>query len=105
MIGIVDPDENLPEAIVGTQRGDIVSIAARGTSSLLYHLDRGPIEAPLMFADLENDGTQELLVLTADGNLPALALHVASPPIVARSRGSARNDGVIPAVDLRWKLP
>lgn len=105
VVGIIDPEENLPEAIVGTQRGDVVSISARGTSSLLYHLDRGAIEASPMFTDIEKDGTQELLVLTGDGHLVALALHVASPPTVRRARGSAGNDGVLPAVDLHWKLP
>lgn len=104
VIGVVDPDEGVIEAVVGTQRGDVVSFAANGSASLLYHL-ASAIEAPMTFADIEGDGTQELLVLTKDGNLTALALHVATAPVVARARGSAHNDGVLPATDLGWKLP
>lgn len=104
VVGVVDPDEGVVEAVVGTQRGDVVSFAANGTASLLYHLPSA-IEAPMMFADLEGDGTQELLVLTKDGNVTALALHVANAPVLGRARGSARNDGVLVATDLGWKLP
>jgi outer membrane protein assembly factor BamB len=104
VLGTVDPETAAVEAVVGTERGDVVAFDARGGTSLLYHLASG-IQAPLMFADIENDGTQELLAWTADGTLTALALHVAVPPVHGRARGSARNDGVLPAIDLGWKLP
>jgi outer membrane protein assembly factor BamB len=104
IVGKADQESEGLEALVGTERGDIVAFDAAGHFSHVYQV-QGAVTAPLMFADLECDGTEELLVLDRTGTLTALALHVAFPPLLARARGSHANDGVLPAADLGWRLP
>lgn len=102
VLGTVEPDNGV-EAVIGTAEGDVLSYDATGGYAFMYRLKTG-VTAPITFADLKGDGTQNLLVLSADGNLTALALKVAVPPFAGRSRGSVKNDGVVPPVDLGWQL-
>lgn len=92
------------EGIVGTDRGDVYSFNAKGGASFLYRLD-GAIAAPALFADIGQNGVQELIVATREGKLTALAIHTAVPPLAGVPRGDSRhNDGVLPAIDLGWRL-
>ncbi len=104
VIGKADHASEGLEALVGTERGDVVALDATGHISHVYRV-QAAVTAPLMFADLECDGTQELLVLDRTGMLTALALHVAASPLLPRARGSHGNDGVMPTADLAWRLP
>lgn len=101
-IGVTDPEATGVEAVVGTERGEVFAIDAFGAFARLHRLSAA-VTAPIMFTDADSNGTQELLVLTRDGRLTALALHAAIPPAASRARGSAHNDGVMPAVNLGWR--
>lgn len=93
------------EAAMGTRSGDVIALDAAGGFTLLYHV-AGSIEAPLLIADIEGNGLQELVLATASGALTALAIHSPTPPLMGRARGaSLRNDGVLPPIDLGWRLP
>jgi outer membrane protein assembly factor BamB len=92
------------EGIVGTESGDVYSFDAAGRASFLYRLG-GAIAAPGLVADIGGNGIEELVIATREGKLTALAIHAALPPLVGVARGNARhNDGVLPAIDLGWRL-
>lgn len=92
------------EGILGTESGDVYSFDATGGASFLYRVD-GAIAASGLVADIGGNGIEELVVATRDGKLMALAIHAAVPPLAGVARGSSRhNDGVLPAIDLGWRL-
>jgi len=103
VLGVLEPESMLVEAVVGTQKGDVVAFDATGGVNFLYKLD-GAIEASAMIADLDGDGLRELVVATADGKLVSLALGASTPPVLSRARGDLRNTGVMAPVDLAWQL-
>jgi outer membrane protein assembly factor BamB len=105
VLGAIESGTTFVEAIVGTTLGDVVAFDAAGGMSFLYHVD-GAIEAPLLIADIASNGLQQLVVATRDGKLTALAIDTPRPPVLGRARGnSLRNDGVLPPIDLGWRLP
>ncbi|MBS2019548.1 MAG: PQQ-binding-like beta-propeller repeat protein [Deltaproteobacteria bacterium] len=105
VLGIIARDTSMVEAVLGTSTGDVVSFDAAGGMALLQHVD-GAIEASPLIADIQGNGLQELVVVTREGELTALGIHAHRPPLVSRGRGSSPwNDGVLPPIDLGWKLP
>lgn len=97
----LDPD-GTPDAIVGTEIGDVVAIDAIGGRTFLANV-RGAIVAPLFVTDVDGDGARELIVVTKDGALQCWSTGVADVPVIGRYRGNAMtNAGAIGTVDLGW---
>lgn len=93
-----------PDAIVGTEMGDVVALNALGERTWLAHVG-GEIEASPLLADTDGDGTFELIIASNDGHLTCYATGVASKPLVLRFRGdSPHNDGQLGALDMGWNL-
>lgn len=105
VLGTLETGTDDIEAVLGTERGDVVSFDATGGVSFLYGMG-APIEASPFIADVDGDGTQDLVVVTTGGKLVSMSLHATKAPLVGRGRGpSPHNTGVLPAIDLGWKLP
>lgn len=93
-----------PEAIVGTEAGDLVAIDASGEEKFLFAL-KEPISASALLGDVDGDGVLDIVVVTKGGSLTALSTGVASPPLLGRARGnSGANDGVVRGAPLGWHL-
>jgi hypothetical protein len=104
VVAELDKDD-APEAIVGTEAGELVAVDALGQRTLLGHL-AAPSHASPLLADVDADGLLEILVGTDDGNLACLGLGAPAPALVHRFRGdSPRNTGRIGAVTLGWVPP
>lgn len=104
VLGTVRATGNRVEAVVGTDNGEVYSFDAAGGASYLYRLE-GSLAAPALLADIENNGIVELVVATREGRLVALGIHASVPPFAGVPRGTSRhNDGVLPPIDLEWKL-
>lgn len=96
-------NDGKPEAILGTEAGELVALTADGGRALLAKLG-GPIEAPAMLADTDGDGTYELLVASNDGKLTCFETGSTKKPFISRFRGeSLHNTGVIGATKLGWQ--
>ncbi|EYF00099.1 Hypothetical protein CAP_1364 [Chondromyces apiculatus DSM 436] len=90
------------EALVGTERGKLVALHADGGRAELLGLPKG-IEATPMLADVDRNGTYELLVAANDGVLRCYETGSTARPLVSRFRGeSAHNRGDLGHVPLRW---
>ncbi|MEO6575347.1 MAG: VCBS repeat-containing protein, partial [Polyangiaceae bacterium] len=97
--------DGIPEAIVGTEAGQLVALGKNGARTQLANL-KGAIEAPAMLADTDGDGTYELLVASNDGMLTCFSTGSLAKPVVSRFRGeSPQNRGALGAVKLvGWAL-
>ena len=101
---IVDLDDRGSwEAVIGTEAGELLSIQPSGERMLLAKLG-GSIESPVLVADVDRDGTYEILVASNDGLLTCLATSSKTKPLVPRFRGETPdNRGNLGAIDLRWR--
>ena len=98
----LDGDGRL-EAIVGTEKGKLVSLGPDGSYAELAQL-AGPIEATAMVTDVDGDGSQELLVASNDGLLTCFETGSRSQPWLARFRGNdPKNRGELGRVTLGWR--
>ncbi len=101
--GVTDlDDDGTLEAIAGTEQGALVALRADGGYARLAQLGGG-IEAPALLADVEGDGTFELLVASNDGLLTCFSTGSRARPTIPRFRGeSAHNRGDLGRVSLGW---
>jgi outer membrane protein assembly factor BamB len=103
VIADVDGD-GVPEAVVGTEAGELLALGASGGRVLLAKLG-GAIEASAMVVDVDGDGTYEILVASNDGMLTCLSTPSRTKPLVSRFRGdSPDNRGGLGAVPLGWQF-
>jgi len=94
--------EGSADAVVGTERGDLVALDGVGGFTFLAALG-APVDASALVADFEPDGARDLVVVTRDGTLRAFATSATAAPLVARYRGdSGHNRGVVRASPLAW---
>lgn len=95
--------DGVPEAVVGTEARSIVSVRADGGYARLATLG-GPVEAPAMLADVDGNGTWELLVASNDGMLTCFETGSRARPEVPRFRGAdPHNTGQLGAMRLGWR--
>ena len=94
-------DDQMWDAIVGTETGELLALRADGTRTSLGKF--GPIEAPALIADVDGDGTYEILVASNDGMLTCLSTGSRTKPLVPRFRGETPdNRGLLGAIPLGW---
>lgn len=97
-------DDGVWDAIVGTEVGEVLAVRGDGTKSLLAKLPGG-VEASALVADVDGDGTYELLVASNDGFLSCFATGSKTMPLVPRFRGAtADNRGALGAVPIGWAV-
>ncbi len=97
-------DDGLWDAVVGTEVGELLAVRGDGTKSLLAKLGGG-IEASALVADVDADGTYELLVASNDGLLTCFATGSKTRPLVPRFRGATPdNRGSLGAIPLGWAV-
>lgn len=96
---------NSPEAIVGTEAGQLLSLSLNGARTVLATL-KGPIEASAMLADTDGDGKYEILVASNDGLLTCFSTLSPATPYLSRFRGeSPQNRGGLKSAKLAgWAL-
>ena len=105
VLGSVRATGGRVEGVLGTENGEVYSFDAAGGASFLYRIDGGSIAATALLADIGQNGIEELVVSTREGKLIALGIHASVPPLAGVPRGSSRrNDGVLPPIDLEWRL-
>lgn len=96
-------NRGLWDAVLGTEAGELLAIDPAGKRTLLAKLG-GPIEAPALVADVDRDGTYEILVASNDGLLTCFSTSSKTKPLVSRFRGEAPdNRGNLGAIPLHWK--
>lgn len=96
-------NDGQPDAILGTEAGDLLRLKPSGARIRLMHLG-GAIEASAMLADVDGDGQYELLVASNDGLLTCFATPSRAKPTVGRFRGpTPDNRGDLGALDFGWK--
>lgn len=92
------------EALLGTEAGKVLALHADGGRAELAVV-RGGVEATPMLADVDADGTYELLVAAGDGTLHCFTTGSTARPLIPRFRGeSPHNRGEYAGVKLGWKL-
>ncbi len=85
--------DGVPEAIWVTEAGKLVSVTAAGQRAELAKIAGQPETTP-MLADVDGDGTLELLVLDGRGELACYLTRARGPALVSRFRGDdPRNRG------------
>lgn len=90
------------EAIIGTEAGQVLALTPEGGRAVMAQA-AGPIEATMMLADTDGDGTYELLIASNDGMLNCYETGSKTKPFISRFRGeSPHNTGLIGAVKLGW---
>ena len=88
---------------MGTERGNVIALHADGGMAKLATLG-GPIEAPAMLADVDGNGTCELVVASNDGKLSCFETGSTARPEISRFRGeSPHNRGELGKVSLGWR--
>ncbi|HEY3233509.1 MAG TPA: PQQ-binding-like beta-propeller repeat protein [Polyangiaceae bacterium] len=102
VVGDLDMD-GVNEAVIGTETGKLVALHADGGYSELAQL-KGAIEAPALLADVDGNGSVELLVASNDGLLTCFESGSRAPPVIARFRGASNhNRGDFGSVQLGWR--
>ncbi len=97
-------DDGSPEAIVGTEAGDLLALRSDGHRVALAKLG-GSIEATALAADVDDDGSYEIVVASNDGMLTCFATSSKTKPLVPRFRGeSSENRGELGAIPLGWQV-
>jgi hypothetical protein len=93
------------EAILGTEAGKLLALHADGGRAELATI-QGGVEATPMLADVDADGSYELLVAGNDGALRCFTTGSTAKPLISRFRGeSPHNRGEYAGVKLGWTLP
>lgn len=96
-------DDGTWDAVLGTEEGNLLAVAADGTRRLLAKLG-GAIEATALVHDVDGDGTFELLVASNDGKLTCFETGSRTKPLVSRFRGNTNdNRGHLPTPSLRFE--
>lgn len=97
-------NDGVLEAILGTETGKLLALHADGGRAELAVI-KGGVEATPMLADVDKDGTYELLVAGNDGTLQCFATGSTARPLISRFRGeSLHNRGELGGVKLGWTL-
>lgn len=97
-------DDGILEAILGTEAGAVIALRADGGRAVLAKLP-GPVEAPALVADVDGNGTQELIVAAGDGKLRCFETGSSTPPVLGRFRGNGPdNRGDLGRVSLAWHV-
>jgi len=95
--------DGVREAIIGTEKGNVIALRADGGYAKLVTLG-GAIEAPAMLADVDGNGTYELLIASNDGKLTCFETGSTAKPDISRFRGeSPHNRGDLAKVSLGWQ--
>lgn len=91
---VIDLDaDGYPEAITVTEGGKVIALNGKGQRMELATVAKKSEATPLL-ADVDGDGTFELLVASGDGNLTCWSTGAKQKPLVSRFRGdSPRNTG------------
>jgi hypothetical protein len=90
------------EAVIGTEKGQLVALTADGGHAVLTTLG-GPIEASAFVDDVDGDGRYEILVASNDGMLTCFQTASTQKPVLARFRGNTPdNRGDLGPVKLGW---
>lgn len=93
---VIDLDaDGYPEAITVTEDGKVIALNGKGQRMELATVAKKTEATPLL-ADVDGDGTFELLVASGDGNLTCWSTGATTKPLLSRFRGdSPRNTGEI----------
>lgn len=91
---VIDLDaDGYPEAITVTEGGSVIALNGKGQRMELATVAKKSEATPLL-ADVDGDGTIELLVASGDGNLTCWSTGAKQKPLISRFRGdSPRNTG------------
>ncbi|MFO0617517.1 MAG: PQQ-binding-like beta-propeller repeat protein [Polyangiaceae bacterium] len=93
---VIDLDaDGYPEAITVSESGAVFALNGKGQRVELATVAQKTEATPLL-ADVDGDGTFELIVASGDGNLTCYSTGATSKPLLSRFRGdSPRNTGEI----------